>query len=326
MTATILQSQSRGRAVQTRLAFEATAGVLATSGWKPVRFYTLTAGMDRPLVKDDQLGLAMNNARDATKRRKGLPGGSLRRTTPINLTEAGYWLSAAMARAAPTGANGDYVHAFTSGGNPTQTLSLSHLWETGDVSTDIGAAVAELSISAAKTDQAARFNMTMVGLGEVEGEAWPAGTVAAAAAADDFSDWRWRVLWNDVAIGTALNIDVNLNLGVERVNGLDGDEWPSFHHFGEIDPSGSFRLYGQGKAFRDFADTDDVGVLTLEATHPDDEENRFFRIATAGVQVSKPQREVSGGGQTSASFNFGASQDADTPAVTIELGNGVASY
>lgn len=324
--ATILQQQSRGRAVQTRLAFEATAGTIATAGWKPVRFYTLTAGMDRPLAKDDQLGLALNNARDAGKRRKGLPGGSLRRTTPINLSEAGYWLSAALTRAAPTGADGDFVHTFTSGENPTQTLSLAHMWESGDFSTDTGVAVAELAISAAKTEQAARFNMTLIGLGEVEGEDWPTGAVGAAAEADDFSDWRWRALWNDVAIGTALNVDFNLNLGVERVNGLDGDEWPSFHHFGEVDPTGSFRLYGHGKSFRDFAASDDVGVLTLEATHPDDPDNRFLRIINAGVQVGKPQREISGGGQTSANFSFGASQGADAPATTIELGNSVAAY
>lgn len=325
MTATTMPASSRGSAVLTRLGFEATANVIAPT-WKPVRFYTLTAGMDRPLVKNPVYGIPTANTRDTTSRRRGLPGGSLRRTAPINLTEAGYWLSAGFARAAATGADDDFEHVFTSGGDPTQLLSLAQKWENGDFTADTGVAMAELAISAAKTDQVARFNMTLIGLGEVEDDAWPTGTVAAAAAEDDFSDWRWRALWDDVAMGDALNIDVNINLGVERVNGLDGDEWPTKHHFGEIDPSGSFRCYGRGAAFREIGRSGDAGKLTLEATHPDAPDTRFFRMELNGTQISKPQGEVSGGGQQSAQFNFGASQDATNHAVTITLGNGVAAY
>ncbi len=326
MSFTTIPASSRGRAVETRLAFEATAGVIATTGWKKARFYDLTAGMERPLVKDDQLGVGLANSRDPTKQRRGLPGGSLRRVAPINLTEAGYWLSAGFTREAPTGADGNYVHVFNSGGDPAQTLSLAQKYGNGDVTTDIGVALAELGISAAKGDNTARFTMTLIGLGEVEGADWPQPTVAAAAADESFADWRWRALWNDVLIGSALNLDINLNRGVERVNGLDGDEWPSFHHFGEGSATGSLKIYGRGSMFRDLGNSDEVGKLTLEATHPDDEENRYFRIDQYGVQFAKPQNPVSGGGQMSADFTYAASQDGTNHATVITLANGVASY
>lgn len=326
MSFTTMPASSRGRAVETRLAFEAAAGEIAATGWKKVRFYDLTAGMEGPRVADPQLGLALANERDATKQRQGLPGGSLRRVAPINLTEAGYWLSAGFSREAPTGADGDYVHVFKSGGDPAQTLSLAQKYANGDVTTDIGVALAELSISAAKTDQTARFSMTLIGLGEVEGADWPQNTVAAAAADESFQDWRWRALWNDVAIGSALNLDINLNRGVERVNGLDGDKWPTFHHFGEGTATGSLKVYGRGADFRDLGRSDEVGKLTLEATMPGDEENRFFRIEQNGVQFSKPQNAVSGGGQMSADFTYASSQDETNHAVVITLGNGVAAY
>lgn len=326
MTATTIPASSRGRAVETRLAFEATAGVVAATGWKRARFYDLTAGMERPLVKDDQLGLALANTRDSGKRRQGLPGGSLRRVAPINLTEVGYWLSAGFARAAATGEEDAYVHVFTSGGDPAQTLSLAQKYGAADFGWDIGVALAEVQISAAKTDQTARLNMTLIGLGDAVGTDWPQATIAAAAEADDFSDWRWRVLWDDVAVGAALNLDVNLNRGVERVNGLDGDEWPSFHHFGEGDATGSFKLYGRGSTFRDLGRSGDTGKLTLEATSPTDPDNLFFRIEQEGVQFNQPQNQVSGGGQLSADMTYAASQDATNHAVTITLGNRVAAY
>ncbi len=165
----------------------------------------------------------------------------------------------------------------------------------------------------------------MVGLKDLKGSAWPTGSLAAAAADEDISDWQWRALWNDVAAGDATNLDLTITLGVERVNGLSGDEWPTRHHFGEVDVTGTFRLYGRGKTFRDFADTDDVGVLTLEAVDPDDA-SRFLRIELTNVQFEEPQDEVSGGGQLSAEFTFSAAQDAAAPAVTITLGNDVATY
>lgn len=326
MADTVIPASSRGRAVETRLAFETTANVLPTAGWKRARFYTLTAGMDRPLVPDPQLGVALVNQRDAGRSRQGLPGGSLRRAAPLNLTEVGYWLSSGFVRAAPTGADGDFVHVFNSGGDPSNLLSLAQKWEDGTYSTDTGVALAEVQITAAKGDGTGRMNMTLIGLGEVEDDAWPTGTVAAAAADETFSDWRWRALWNDVAVGAALNLDLNLNLGVERIQGLSGDEWPTQHHFGEITSSGSFQLYGRGEAFRELGRTGAAGKLTLEATHPADPTARYFRIEQNGVQFGKPQNEVSGPGQNSATFTYAASQDATTNAVKVTVANGLASY
>lgn len=319
-------ASSRGRAVKTRLAFETAAGTLATAGWKPVRFYDVTAGMDRPLEADEQLGLANSNDRDAGESTEGMPGGSLRRVVPINLVEAGYWLSSGFRRAAPTGADGDFVHVFDSGFDPSNTLSLAHQWENGDCTWDVGAAMAELQISAQKNAQRARMTMTHVGLQDGEGAAWPAGAVAAAAPKDDFANWRWRVLWNDVGVGTALNIDVNMMLGVERLNLMSGDEFPSGHHFGATAFTGSFRLYGRGAAFRELGRTKEKGKLTLLATMPSDPENRYLRFDMFGSQFNKPQNSVSGGGQQSSDFSYVSSQDADNNAVKITLANGVAGY
>lgn len=327
MVATTFPASTRGRAVQTRLAFEATGGVIPSSGWKPVRFYSLTAGLQRSLVRDNQLGLAEANGRDSTARRRGLPGGSLRRTTPINLTEAGYWLSAGFRRAAATGADGDFVHVFDTGGDgPAQLLSLAHKYAEDDFTIDRGVALAELQISAAKTENVARFNMTLMGLGDAVDDAWPAGAVSAAAAADDFSDWRWRVLFDETLVGDALNIDINLNRGVEMVQGMSGDEWPTFHHFGEADATASFKLYGRGKAFRDLGRAGASGKITLEATSPDDPDNRYLRIELPNAQFNQPQNEVSSGGQLSADFSVEAGQTSESSAAVITLANGVAAY
>ncbi len=325
MADTTIPDSPRGRAVETRLAFQVAAGTLAIAGWKPARFYSLTGGMPRSKVKDDKLGVPTQNTRESTKRRRGLPGGSLRRVVPINMVEAGYWLSAGFHRAAPAGAGAEFEHVFTTGSKPSALLSLATKYDSGDFGVEQDVAVAEIQISAAKTEQTARVSLTLVSLKADKPGAWPAGALSAAAADDDFSDWQWRVLWNDVAVGDATNLDLTITLGVERIQGLSGDVWPTRHHFGEVDVTGSFRLYGRGKTFRDFADSDDVGVLTLEAVDPLDT-SRFLRIVKSNVQFEEPQDETEGGGQLSANFTYSAAQDADTPAVSITLGNSVAAY
>jgi len=327
MADTVFPPATRGRAVQTRLAFEANAGVLPAAGWKPVRFYNLTAGLERGLVRDNQLGLAEANTRDSTARRRGMPGGSLRRTTPINLTEAGYWLSAGFRRAAPTGADDDFVHVFDTGGEqPAASLTLAQKYANNDYTWDMGVVLSELQISAAKTENVARFNMTLMPLKDDIGAAWPAGVVGAAAAADDFNDWRWRMLLDDVLVGDALNIDLNLTRGVEMVQGMSGDEWPTFHHFGEADTTGTFKVYGRGAAFRALGRTGGAGKITLEATSPADPVNRYFRIEMENAQFNQPQNVVDSGGQMSADFSFEASQTATASAAVITLANGVAAY
>jgi hypothetical protein len=128
-----------------------------------------------------------------------------------------------------------------------------------------------------------------------------------------------------VVVGDATGVDVNIALGVERVNGLSGDEWPTRHHFGEIDTTGTFRLYGRAPVFRDLAATGGFGKLTLEATHPADPAGRFFRVEMDHTQLTKPQRSVQNGGMMSSDMRFEAAETL-TPQVKISLGNGVASY
>ncbi|MDP1738914.1 MAG: phage tail tube protein [Caulobacter sp.] len=326
MADTVIPASERGRAVLTRIGFESAPGTIA-GAWQPVRFYDLTAGQERPLVKDDQLGVALANERDATARRQGLPGGQLRRVAPLNLSEIGWWLSLGMSRAAPTGAPSDYVHVFSSGAGPTDTATLLQKFATDDYQWDLGCALASFRLQAAKAETVARLDMTLIGLSDASDDAAPAGTVASAyAATESFSDWRWRVLLNDVLVGEALNIDLNVDFGVERVQGMSGDEWPTKHHFGEVMVNGNLNLYGRAAAIRALGDSGAAQKIELVATHPDDATNRLISFVLNAAQFSKPQRPVSGPGQMSAGFSFEASQGAALPALVVTLKNGVSTY
>lgn len=326
MADTVIPASERGRAVLTRLGFESAPGTIAT-GWTPVRHYELTAGMARPLVKDDQLGVALSNSRDGTLRRQGLPGGTLQRVAPLNLAEIGLWLSLGLARAAPTGADGDYVHAFSSGSGPTDTASLVQKWADASWTTDLGVALASFRLRAAKAETVARLDMTLIGLKDLRDDEAPAGTVAAAHAADQsFSDWRWGAYWNDTLIGDALDLDLVVDFGVERVQGMSGDEWPTRHHFGETSISGSMNLYGRAEAFRTLGAAGTAGELELRATHPDDPTDRMISFTMVNTQFDDPQRVVRGPGQMSAAMNFEASQTGAANALAVVLKNGVASY
>lgn len=321
---TTIPASERGRAIETRLGKE-TAPATVAAAWTPCRHYDFTSGMERPKVLDAQLGVANMNSRDPTARRTGLPGGSLSRTVPLNLSEIGWWLSAGFAGSV-TGSASNYVHTFVSGGDPANTLTLLQKWASGDWTWDLGVALASMRIQAAKTEGAARAVLSLVGLQDDEDTSAPAGTVASAYAAEDFSDWRWSALWDGVAIGNALNLDLMFDCGVERIQGLSGDEWPTRHHFGARDNSGSLRLYGVAKTIRDLGLSGDTGLLTLQATHPDDPTNRLIKFDLENVQFDRPQRGVGGPGQFSADMAFHASQDADSHAVTVTLKNGVSAY
>lgn len=326
MADTTIPASVRGRAVATRIGFESAPGTIA-GAWQPARFYDLTAGMERPLVRDDQLGAGLHNERDAGARRQGLPGGTLRRVAPLNLSEIGWWLSLGMSRAAATGAGDDFVHVFTSGAGPTDTASLLQKWATDKWTTDLGVALSSVSLRTAKAETPARLDMTLIGLGELEDDEAPAGTVASAyAASESFSDWRWRVLYDDVLIADALGVDVNVDFGVERIQGMSGDEWPTRHHFGDTVVSGSLNLYGRAEALRALGASGAADKLTLVATHPDDPTNRLISMDMPAAQFGKPQRPVSGPGMMSTAISFEAGQTASAPALTLTLKNGVSTY
>lgn len=326
MPDTVIPASERGRAVLTRIGFESAPATIAAA-WQPARFYDLTAGMERPLVKDDQLGVAAHNTRDATARRQGLPGGTLRRVAPLNLSEIGWWLSTGMARAAATGGAGNFVHGFSSGSGPADTASLLQKWATDKWTTDLGVALASFTLRAAKAETVGRLDMTLIGLGELEDDEAPAGAVADAYAADQsFSDWRWAAYWNDTLIGDALDLDLTADFGVERVQGMSGDEWPTKHHFGETSVGGSMTLYGRGETFRALGAAGAAGELELRATHPDDQDDRSIAFTMGAAQFAKPQRMVGGPGRMSASMSFEAAQTAAAPALAVALKNGVATY
>lgn len=327
MADTTIPASERGRAVVTRIGFQTDKDTIA-GAWQPVRFYDLTSGMDRPLAQDDQLGVALQNARDAGLARLGLPGGSLRRVAPLNLAEIGWWLSLGMGRANPTGSGSNYVHVFTSGAGPKDLATLVQGWASGDWSWDLGVALSAFTIRAQKGENPGRIDMTLIGLADADNQsAAPAGTVAAAYGADQsFSDWRWRALIDDVLVGDALGLDLTCDFGVERVQGMSGDEWPTMQHFGDTKVSGSFRLYGRAASIRDLGLAGTASKLTLAATHPDDPTNRLIQFDMLNTQYSKPQRSVSGPGMMSADFSFMSSQDASNAQLTVTLKNGVSTY
>lgn len=326
MADTVIPASERGRAVLTRFGFEAAPGTIATA-WKPARFYELTAGMERPLVRDDQLGVALTNDRDTTLRRQGLPGGSLRRVAPLNLEEIPLWLSLGLSRAAATGSGSNYVHVLTSGAGPTDTATLLQKWANDSWTWDLGVALGSFGIRMSKAETVARIDMTLIGLKDAEDDEAPSGTVASAYAADQsLSDWRWQCLWNDVLIGDALTLNLNGDLGVERIQGMSGDEWPTRHHFGEQVFSGEISLYGRAEAFRTLGAAGTPGELTIRATHPSDPTNRLIEFELAQTQFAKPQRVVNGGGQMSASLSFEASQTASAPALKVTVKNSISTY
>lgn len=326
MADTVIPASVRGRAVTTRMGFESAPGTLPTV-WQPVRFYDLTAGMERPLVKDDQLGVALHNERDATLRTQGLPGGTLRRVVPLNLSEIGWWLSLGMARAAPTGSGGNFVHVFTSGSGPQDTATLLQKWASDSYTWDKGVALSSFRIQAAKGETPARMELTLIGLGEGSDDEAPAGTVSMAyAATESFSDWRWRWVIDDVLSGDATGVSLAGDFGAERVQGMSGDEWPTKHHFGETMVNGSATFYGLAETIRTLGATAATKKLQLIASHPSDPTNRLIDFKMETAQFAKPQRVVNGPGQMSAEIAFEASQAAATPALTVTLKNGVTTY
>lgn len=154
----------------------------------------------------------------------------------------------------------------------------------------------------------------------------PAGTVAAASDPDDFGDWAWQAKWNGVTIGDATQVDLTIDLGVERVQGLSGDKWPTRMHYGDSDAGGSFRLYGHGKTWREIAADEEAGELILRASAEDEPATRFFEVIIGNTRLARPQRGVGGPGQVSSQVTFGGQEDSDTPQVKIRVGNAVASY
>lgn len=323
MPDTTIPASTRGRVVRTRLGLESAIGTIATA-WTPMRFYTTTDGMQRDLVRDDQLGVALANNRDLGKRRQGLPTGTIQRTVPLNLNELPLWLSLGFARVT-TGSSPNYIHTFASGSTPSNSATLVNNYDSGDWGWDLGVVMGGIRVQGQKDATTARAQLTLLALKDAVGSSAPSGSVASAFAADDLSDWTWKVSWDGTVIGDAIGVDINIDLGVERIQGLSGDVWPTMHHFGDVVATGNFTLYGNGKTFRDLGRAGTTKTLVLIATDPANA-NRYVSFSFANTQLNVPQRAVGGPGQVSAQLSFEAAQDGSTAAVTIAVGNAVASY
>jgi hypothetical protein len=316
------------RLVQTYLGFQADRATKAGAAIN-TRFLAIGEGkLIRPIVPDDQFGLAGETSRDPRDGRRGLPQGALARTVPLNLLELPYWLSAAMTRGAPTG-TGPYVHGFVSGGAPTKFLTLWDRYSSGKVECSTGVLVSQLRIRFSKSANVARADLTLMpAVQEAIADSLPAfaGT-ATTHEAVDISDFRFATTWGGTAAVEVTALDLQVNFGIEDVQGMNGSEWPTQPHYGDLDISGSMEIYGDAEAFRADAAAQTRRALNISGTS-DQVAGNSILFAMPRVQVSEPGRAVSGGGATSATVQFRGSRGgvSPVPAFAATITNSLAAY
>lgn len=317
------------RLVKTYVGLQIDRATAATANFVNHRFMEFSnTKLTRARIKDDQLGIAGQATRDPRDGRKDLPNGVLNLTIPINITEIGYWLSAFLTRGAPTGA-GPYVHGFVSGGNPSNFLTMVQQYSSGQVEMATGCAISQARIRFSKAATVARMDLSLIpALQLPTSGVLPAGTAGALVHPDlDISDYRFAATWGGAAQADVTALDLQIDLGTERIQGLDGGIWPTRHHFGDIAISGSATLDGDAEAWRADAALNTRRPLVIAGTC-DSDPAQGISFTLPRVETEEFGRGVSSSGPQSSTVPFMASRGggAPVPALSVAVTNALAAY
>jgi hypothetical protein len=286
------------------------------------------AKLTRARVTDNQLGLARDASRDPRDGRTGLPDGVINVTVPVNVFEIGYWLSGFLTRGLPFGP-GPYFHGFVSGGVPSNYLTLIQQFSSGAIEQANGCWVSQARIRWQKNATVARMDLTLIpALQLPTTSVLPPALASATVHPDvDLSEYRFAATWGGAAQAEVTALDLQIDLGLERIQGLNGNEWPTRHHAGDINISGSATLYGDAEAWRADAAFNLRKALLISGLC-DSDPTQAISFTLPRVESDQFGRSVTESGPQSATVSLRASRGgvSPIPALSVAVTNQLASY
>ena len=315
-----------GTALKARVAVQSAFATPAAGPYTPVHTYSRGDQSCPPQNDDPLLGDTRYNARDPVAPSIGRQPGTAKRTVPLCLSEVGFWFTACLGAATVTGTD-DYTHVFHSGSETPVFLTVQDLLGGTMFRTLHGVYVNGFTLSAKKDDDYPRLDLDLLLHDEATAAAWISGTPNAALTLLRPRGWHCTAKWNDVAIGNALESQLNYSNNAQRYDVLDGGEFAA-----TIDPmlaalGGSLKLRTSSETYFALAAAGgDPGKLSLIWAMPASPTTQLLQIDYNMVRLTTEGQPVQGAGELTSDFSLRGEQNANGPALTMTLKNQVADY
>jgi len=298
----------------------------ASGNYLRVPVYSYGAVETAPNEDDPLLGLTKTNTRDMTAAAPGLPTTQGPIVAPLDFSYLRYWLELAFGAPVTTGAAGDFVHTFVSGGAvlPAATVERKMAKSSGSILLQtIGLMVNTMQIQASRQAGYARVSMDCVGYGEEPLVSTGAGTpedleardpVAAALGVYKIAGSAAEVLECNLTYNNNLQPLDTIGDAKGRVGGFD---------IGDASLSGTLRLRLRDTTLQAaaIAGTTHAGELLFQKSA-----TRLLSWAMPIVRLERTGIANEGPGFIDVTFNLRAEQDASGAALTATLKGGVETF
>lgn len=315
-----------GKRVDTLFQEQSTFGAYPTGAWQPLTVYSAGAGETRNFVDDPVLGRTLYNGRDPGEPAPSLPTCEGPVETPLCLREIGYWLKMALGAPTTTGST-DKSHVFESGKDVLPAFTLQHRLAASDYRRVRGLKVNTMDIRAEKTDGFPRVTFGLMGRDEALNTAALSGSTSAALALLRPAASRPIVRWAGAAAADCLAASMSFSNSLEKLNDLNGTEYPSDIDPGFVTLSGDLTLRYRDQTWAAIAAAETVGRLELEWAMPGAlAATRKITFDMPNARIARQGMPVQGPGTITATYRYAAFVSATDPALKVTLLNDVASY
>ncbi|MGY6663365.1 MAG: phage tail tube protein [Glycocaulis sp.] len=320
-----LKSAARGRASSLFVKSKEALAASVSGDFQRLTFYREGIARSNDLAEDNELGVALDNDRDATDPGPGLPTASGTVEVPADLNQLWFWLYHFFGEPVTAEDDGVFTHVFTSGAADLPFFD-AEIPLGGDRYKYVpGAAVNEWNFGVAKEEGYRRFTFALLGRDAVIGNTSAAGTPEALPARAKIPASKGLVRINSSIAASLVAGDFTASNNFEAVPLADDSALISRMDPGDTSLTGQPRFRFNRAAAANAA----LAVFDDEKT-PFALEVEYALSATASLLIALPrcfgQRVtplIEGPGPVEFTASLSARQSAGAPLMTVTLKNAI---
>jgi hypothetical protein len=321
MSATTTAARGRGVRLAGKLKDSLNGSV--EGNFQALTFRSESIARQNDLPDDNELGLTLDNARDATDPGPGLPTASGQISVNADLNQLLFWLSMLLGAPESTGAEAAWTHVFKSGAPALKYADLEFALPGNQYQYIPGIAANEWTFGVQKADGYRTFGFSLIGRDRVAEGSSAAGTPVAVPARARVPASKGVVRLNSVIAGQLVGGDLTFSNNFEPVPLADDDALINRMDPGDATLTGQPRLrFARGAAAN--------GALDLFADHatPFGLEVEYALSATSSLLIAVPRcfaprvtPSAEGPGAIEVTASLRAAQGPAAPLMTVTLKN-----
>jgi hypothetical protein len=316
----VAPTRARGSNARVVAAFEATPGVVPSSGWFNVPLVSHSLGEERPLIESDLLGMG-REMQDPTPDVATNDGDMV---VPVDVRNFAQWLRLFFGDPQVTGASGTFTHVFKSGATvlPSMSIEVGNP-EVPSFSVNRGARGNQLRISQSRSGLL-NATCSLICIGETAPATETASTSPSALATTRFPQAVGFVRKDGQLLGSVVGADFTYSNNLEKVETIQPDGRIEDSDPGMAQMSGSVNVRFKDQVLLNAATSSPPTPMELSFGWSFGAFSLIFVVGR--VFMPKAKKPITGPNGILQSFNWQGSKAASGNSVVVTLINDVPSY